>query len=52
MSPDSKWLVAGRFNGTLSIYDAKSFKETRQVIDVFGVRRPSRVGKMQDTANR
>jgi WD40 repeat protein len=52
MSPDSRWLVAGRFNGTLSIYDAKTYKETRQVVDVFGVRQPSHADKVQDTANR
>jgi len=27
ISPDGKWLAAGRFNGTLSLYDLKTYKE-------------------------
>jgi WD40 repeat protein len=35
ISPDSKWLAAGRFNGTLSLYDARTYKETRGTLTVF-----------------
>jgi WD40 repeat protein len=52
ISPDGKWLAAGRFNGTLSLYDARTYKETRQMMDVFGVQRPSHGDRMQDAANR
>ena len=26
ISPDGKWLAAGRYDGTLSLYDTKSYK--------------------------
>ena len=51
MSPDSKWLAAGRYNGTLSIYDATTYKETRNMMNVFGVKQPPRGGKMHEAAN-
>ena len=28
VSPDGKWLAAGRYNGTLSLYDMKTFQQT------------------------
>jgi len=51
MSPDSKWLAAGRYNGTLSLYDAKTYKETRNMMNVFGVKQPARGDKMHEAAN-
>ena len=36
MSPDGKWLAAGRYNGTLSLYDAVTYKESRGTMTVFG----------------
>lgn len=35
MSPDSKWLAAGRYDGTLSLYDTKTYAEVRGKITVF-----------------
>ena len=29
ISPDGKWLAAGRFNGTLSLYDVQNYTEVR-----------------------
>jgi WD40 repeat protein len=31
LSPDGKWLAAGRYNGSLSFYDATTYKESRSV---------------------
>ena len=45
MSPDGKWLAAGRYNGTLSLYDSASHKESRGSITVFGARKGSAESK-------
>jgi WD40 repeat protein len=31
LSPDGEWLAAGRYNGSLSLYDAPAYKESRSV---------------------
>ncbi len=36
MSPDGKWLAAGRYDGTLSLYDTKTHAEVRGKMTVFG----------------
>lgn len=36
ISPDGKQLAAGRFNGTLSLYDAENYKDTRGQMIAFG----------------
>lgn len=41
ISPDGKHLAAGRFNGTLSVYDAENYKETRGQMIAFGPEPPS-----------
>jgi WD40 repeat protein len=51
ISPDSKWLAAGRYNGTLSFYDARTYKETRSMMNVFGVKQPAPADKMHEAAN-
>jgi len=35
LSPDSKWLAAGRYDGTLSVYDVKTYKPTAGPIIAF-----------------
>jgi WD40 repeat protein len=52
MSPDNKWLAAGRYNGTLSVYDAKTYKETRGNMMVFDALKPAGGGKGSEAASR
>jgi WD40 repeat protein len=35
LSPDGKWLAAGRYDGTLSLYDTKTYTEVRGKMTVF-----------------
>jgi WD40 repeat protein len=41
ISPDGRQLAAGRFNGSLSLYDIENYKEVRGQIVVFEPRLPS-----------
>ena len=41
ISPDGKWLAAGRFNGTLSLYDVKNDKVPAGEWTVFAPRQPA-----------
>jgi WD40 repeat protein len=41
ISPDGKWLAAGRFNGTLSLYDVKNDKVPAGQWTVFAPRQPA-----------
>ncbi len=41
ISPDGRWLAAGRFNGTLSLYDVKNDKAPAGEWTVFTPRQPS-----------
>jgi len=52
MSPDDKWLAAGRYNGTLSLYDARTFKEARGILHVFDAQEPLHVDKVHEAASR
>jgi WD40 repeat protein len=52
MSPDNKWLAAGRYNGTLSLYDAKTYKETRGNMVVFDALKPASRDKGPEAASR
>jgi WD40 repeat protein len=36
VSPDGKWLAAGRYNGSLSLYDFDTHKEARAMTMIFG----------------
>ena len=45
ISPDGKWLAAGRYNGTLSLYDAGTYKESRGSMTVFGALKEPASGK-------
>jgi len=38
VSPDGKWLAAGRYDGTLSLYDTTSYKEVKGPTLVFDSR--------------
>ena len=51
LSPDGKWLVAGRYNGSLSLYDATTFKESRSMT-VFAAPKPNGTSKAQEAAGR
>ena len=35
LSPDGKWLAAGRYNGTLSLYDVKTYKQAAAPMTAF-----------------
>jgi len=52
MSPDQRWLAAGRYDGTLSFYDVKTYKETRDSIKVFEALEPSSPAKASQAASR
>src|SRR6266567_1190174 len=41
LSPDGKWLAAGRYNGTLSLYDMHTYKELGGSARVFSAPNPS-----------
>jgi WD40 repeat protein len=41
ISPDGRWLAAGRFNGTLSLYDVKNDKAPAGQWTVFAPRQPA-----------
>ena len=51
MSPDDRWLAAGRYNGTLSLYDARSYKEARGMVQVFDAQDPVQVNKEREAAS-
>ena len=36
VSPDGKWLAAGRYNGSLTVYDINTHKEARETTMIFG----------------
>ena len=52
ISPDGNWLAAGRYNGTLSVYNAHTYKETHGVANVFNALDPSNGDKGHQTASR
>lgn len=52
ISPDGRWLAAGRYNGTLSLYDTTSYKETIAQITVFDSRLPQAASEAQEAARR
>lgn len=51
ITPDGKWLAAGRYNGSLSLYDAKSYAESRSM-NIFDPLQPSGSSKSQEAASR
>lgn len=51
MSPDGKWLAAGRYDGSLSLYDAATFKESRSLPGVTALQRAG-ISKAQEAASR
>ena len=52
LSPDGKHLAAGRYNGTLSVYDATSYKETWADAAVFDPLKPAQGDMKQEAASR
>jgi len=52
MSPDGRWLAAGRYNGTLSLYDTGSYKEAKEQITVFDSRGPHPGKEVREAASR
>jgi WD40 repeat protein len=49
VSPDGKWLAAGRYNGSLSLYDAKTFTESRSM-SIFDATQPMANSKSQEAS--
>lgn len=52
ISPDGTWLAAGRYNGSLSLYDVKTYKEVLGPMMAFEPREPSTKSDKMQTANR
>ena len=52
ISPDGKWLAAGRYNGSLSIYDMKSIRETMGPMMAFAPYGASSENVNKQTASR
>ena len=52
ISPDGKWLAAGRYNGTLSLYDLKTYKDLGGPRRVFDSRQPHDTKEGKVTASR
>jgi WD40 repeat protein len=52
ISPDGKWLAAGRYNGSLSVYDMKSFKEVAAPMMAFEPNGKSAASLGKETASR
>ncbi len=51
-SPNGKWLAAGRFNGTLSVYDTATYKQALGQITVFAPRLPHAGNEVGEAAGR
>jgi WD40 repeat protein len=52
ISPDGKWLAAGRYDGSLSLYDMKSYKTLRAPMIVFDPRQPQVGSQAKQEAGR
>lgn len=52
ISLDGKWLAAGRFNGTLSLYDLKTYKEIGGQRSVFDSLKPNNGNEARKAAGR
>lgn len=52
MSPDSKWLAAGRYDGTLTLYDASTYIELKETMTVFEALKPIPGDKGSQAARR
>lgn len=51
MSPDGKWLAAGRYNGSLSLYDATNYRESRSMM-VFDALKPAEISAAKEATGR
>jgi WD40 repeat protein len=52
ISSDGRWLAAGRYDGTLSLYDAKSYRELRPPMLVFDPRLPPTANQIKEVAGK
>jgi WD40 repeat protein len=52
ISPDGKWLAAGRYNGTLSLYDLKTLKDLGGPRKVFDSLQPHNGNEGKETVGR
>jgi hypothetical protein len=52
MSPDGRWLAAGRYDGSLTIYDARTYKPTREPMIVFHAYQPATGNDAKEAARR
>jgi WD40 repeat protein len=51
ISPDGRWLAAGRFNGTLGLYDVKNDKVPAEQWTVFAPRQPAAANESKQVAS-
>lgn len=51
VSPNGKWLAAGRYDGSVSLYDLKTYRETRSAT-VFDSVKPTDTEKTREAASR
>jgi WD40 repeat protein len=52
ISPDGTWLAAGRYSGTLSLYDLKTYKDLSGPRKVFDSLKPQHGNEGKETAGR
>jgi WD40 repeat protein len=52
VSPDGKWLAAGRYNGAMSLYDMATYKELKAPMIVFDRERPEAERETKQAASR
>jgi WD40 repeat protein len=52
ISPDGTWLAAGRYNGTLSVYDLKTYKDLGGPRKIFDSLKPQNGNEGKETAGR
>jgi WD40 repeat protein len=52
ISSDGKWLAAGRYDGTLSLYDVKSYQELRPPTLVFDLHLPPTANTIKEVAGK
>ncbi len=52
MSSNGRWLAAGRYDGTLTLYDVNTYQEMRPPMLVFDCRLPSSANRVKEVAGK